>query len=199
MIIGLIHLHHRFWDMPPFSQAIWQFTNNISEMKNLVARDYEDMLQVRLFPSHITQRTHHSLSPSYNHPALPSCHLAPSHLDLSIAALCLALSCRCSASCPVPLACCIPPCPVATLHLAWPVGTLHPTLSCHRSASRLACHRAASCLVLSLLCILPILSAHCALLSLPSLLGQCSIPAFEGLLEEEHNKRLMKLLYQTME
>ncbi len=28
---------------------------------------------------------------------------------------------------------------------------------------------------------------------------QCSIPAFEGLLDEPHNKRLMKLLYQTAE
>jgi hypothetical protein len=28
---------------------------------------------------------------------------------------------------------------------------------------------------------------------------QCSIPAFEGLLEGEHNRRLMKLLYRTAE
>ena len=28
---------------------------------------------------------------------------------------------------------------------------------------------------------------------------QCSIPAFEGLLDEPHNKRLMKLLYRTSE
>jgi hypothetical protein len=28
---------------------------------------------------------------------------------------------------------------------------------------------------------------------------QCSIPAFEGLLDEAHNKRLMKLLYRTAE
>ncbi|KIM41097.1 hypothetical protein M413DRAFT_72368 [Hebeloma cylindrosporum] len=28
---------------------------------------------------------------------------------------------------------------------------------------------------------------------------QCSIPAFEGLLEEPHNRRLMKLLYRTAE
>ncbi len=30
-------------------------------------------------------------------------------------------------------------------------------------------------------------------------LSQCSIPAFEGLLEGEHNRRLMKLLYRTAE
>jgi hypothetical protein len=29
--------------------------------------------------------------------------------------------------------------------------------------------------------------------------SQCSIPAFEGLLEGEHNRRLMKLLYRTAE
>ena len=31
------------------------------------------------------------------------------------------------------------------------------------------------------------------------LIFQCSIPAFEGLLEGEHNRRLMKLLYRTAE
>jgi len=39
--------------MPPFSQAIRRFTNNVSEMKNLAARDYKDMLQVRLLPTHV--------------------------------------------------------------------------------------------------------------------------------------------------
>ncbi len=34
--------------MPPFSPAIRRFTNNVSEMKKLAARDFEDMLQVRL-------------------------------------------------------------------------------------------------------------------------------------------------------
>jgi len=32
-----------------------------------------------------------------------------------------------------------------------------------------------------------------------SLPFQCAIPVFEGLLEEPHNKRLMKLLYRTAE
>jgi len=31
------------------------------------------------------------------------------------------------------------------------------------------------------------------------LIFQCSIPAFEGLLESGHNRRLMKLLYRTAE
>src|ERR1700691_5575359 len=31
------------------------------------------------------------------------------------------------------------------------------------------------------------------------LIFQCSIPAFEGLLEGEHNRRLIKLLYRTAE
>jgi len=33
----------------------------------------------------------------------------------------------------------------------------------------------------------------------PLLLGQCAIPAFEGLLDGEHDKRLLKLLYRTAE
>jgi hypothetical protein len=45
---GLIH--NRFRSIPLFSQAIRRFTNNVSEMKKLAARDYEDLLQVILFP-----------------------------------------------------------------------------------------------------------------------------------------------------
>src|SRR4029077_2514961 len=33
----------------------------------------------------------------------------------------------------------------------------------------------------------------------PPLLGQCAIPAFEGLLHGDHDKRLVKLLYWTAE
>lgn len=36
--------------VPPFGQTIRRFSNNVSEMKKLAARDFEDMLQVRLFP-----------------------------------------------------------------------------------------------------------------------------------------------------
>ena len=35
--------------MPLFSQSIHRFSNNVSDMKRLVARDFEDMLQVRVF------------------------------------------------------------------------------------------------------------------------------------------------------
>jgi hypothetical protein len=40
------HFSNRFRKMPPFSQAIRKFTNNVSELKKLAARDYEDLLQV---------------------------------------------------------------------------------------------------------------------------------------------------------
>ena len=36
-------------------------------------------------------------------------------------------------------------------------------------------------------------------MDLQCVLSQCSTPAFEGLLEEPHNARLMKLLYRTAE
>ena len=45
VVVGLSG--HRFRDIPAFSQTIHRFTNNVSEMKKLAARDYEDMLQVR--------------------------------------------------------------------------------------------------------------------------------------------------------
>jgi hypothetical protein len=32
--------------VPQFGQTIRKFTNNVSEMKKLAARDYEDLLQV---------------------------------------------------------------------------------------------------------------------------------------------------------
>jgi len=35
--------------MPSFSQAIRKFTNNVSEMKKLAARDFEDLLQVKYY------------------------------------------------------------------------------------------------------------------------------------------------------
>jgi hypothetical protein len=38
----------RFRNIPQFSQTIRNFTNNVSEMKKLAARDYKDVLQVRL-------------------------------------------------------------------------------------------------------------------------------------------------------
>jgi len=37
----------RFRQVPAFSQTIHWFTNNVSEMKKLAARDYKDILQVR--------------------------------------------------------------------------------------------------------------------------------------------------------
>lgn len=36
----------RFRRIPLFSQTIRRFTNNVSEMKKMAARDYEDLLQV---------------------------------------------------------------------------------------------------------------------------------------------------------
>jgi len=65
--------------MPPFGQTIRRFTNNVSDMKKLAARDYEDMLQVRSLPCHDTQQTHcYCLTPSHNHPTLPPCCHTPS-------------------------------------------------------------------------------------------------------------------------
>lgn len=37
---------NRFRHIPQFSQTIRRFVNNVSEMKKLAARDYEDLLQV---------------------------------------------------------------------------------------------------------------------------------------------------------
>ncbi|KAH9955650.1 hypothetical protein BC827DRAFT_1320420 [Russula dissimulans] len=38
-------LDERYRQIPPFGQTIRRFTNNVSEMKQLAARDYEDLLQ----------------------------------------------------------------------------------------------------------------------------------------------------------
>jgi hypothetical protein len=67
--MGLIS--NRFRKMPPFSQAIRKFTNNVSELKKLAARDYEDLLQVTLFPLML----HNILTPSIS---VPSRHLKDS-------------------------------------------------------------------------------------------------------------------------
>ncbi len=108
IIIGLSRC--RFWAMAPFSQAIRRFTNNVSDMKNLAARDYEDMLQVRSLAAHDTQQTHISLarpfcttvSPSLHlccHLAVsPSCHVLSCHGHGPIT-LCVALSRRGAAPC----------------------------------------------------------------------------------------------------
>jgi len=45
--IELIYIRYR--QVSPFSQTIHQFSKNVSEMKKLVAQDYEDLLQVRTF------------------------------------------------------------------------------------------------------------------------------------------------------
>jgi hypothetical protein len=47
----VLALNHelRFRNIPQFSNTIRRFTNNVSEMKKLAARDYEDILQVGLF------------------------------------------------------------------------------------------------------------------------------------------------------
>jgi len=45
--IELIYIRYR--QVPPFSRTIRRFTDNVSEMKRLAARDYEDLLQVRTF------------------------------------------------------------------------------------------------------------------------------------------------------
>ena len=138
IIIGLSRC--RFRAMAPFSQTIRRFTNNVSDMKNLAARDYEDMLQVRSLATHVRQQSHNSLS----------CPLL-SHLRSH------------------PLSTLL--CPV--LRWPWP----YHTLSC------------------------PIPSPHHTLPTLCSSrpLGQCSIPAFEDLLNGHHNKRVIKLLYRTAE
>ena len=46
-LVGI--LDERFRNTPLFSQAICRFTNNVSEMKKLTARDHEDLLQVISF------------------------------------------------------------------------------------------------------------------------------------------------------
>ena len=86
IIIGLSR--RRFRAMSPFSGTIRRFTNNVSDMKNLAARDYEDMLQVSSLATHVRQQTHNSLScPLLPHPADPMllCWVsAPSqHLKIS--------------------------------------------------------------------------------------------------------------------
>ena len=52
------HVHHymaynkylnRYCQTPPFSHTIRKFTNNVSEMKKLVAWDFEDLLQVMYY------------------------------------------------------------------------------------------------------------------------------------------------------
>jgi len=40
---------NRYRQMPQFSQVIQRFTNNISEMKKLAVRDFEDLLQVMYY------------------------------------------------------------------------------------------------------------------------------------------------------
>lgn len=43
----LLLIHPRFRAVPPFGEAtIRRFATNVSEMKKMAARDYEDMLQV---------------------------------------------------------------------------------------------------------------------------------------------------------
>jgi hypothetical protein len=76
IIIGLSRC--RFRAMAPFSQTIRRFTNNVSDMKNLAARDYEDMLQVRSLATHVGQQTHNSLSCPLCPTLSPSLHLAVS-------------------------------------------------------------------------------------------------------------------------
>jgi len=61
--MGLIF--HRFRNTPPFSQAIRKFTNNVSELKKLAARDYEDLLQVTSF----LLMLHNILTPSISVPS----------------------------------------------------------------------------------------------------------------------------------
>src|SRR5712691_8544201 len=77
-------------------------------MKKLVARDFEDMLQVRSLPAHAGQQTHHcGLVLSHKHPTSSSRCLPPSCLTLShhIAHLspCIAVSLSCCLTwgCPV--------------------------------------------------------------------------------------------------
>ena len=57
---GIIGLScHRFRAIPPFSQAIRRFSNNVSDMKKLAARDFEDMLQVRSLPPYRSHQAHY--------------------------------------------------------------------------------------------------------------------------------------------
>jgi len=43
--------------VPPFSQSIRTFSNNVSDMKRLAARDFEDLLQVRVTAFPLTLHT----------------------------------------------------------------------------------------------------------------------------------------------
>ena len=187
--------------MPPFSQAIHRFTNNVSEMKNLAARDYEDMLQVRLLPAHDTQHTHHcGLSPSRpcnvpSRPCLSRCGNTPISPPCTFNVLLSHPYYRPTRPALPPshpsniilLSCSLSPGLVA----AMPHLSLAP-LSCP------SCHRA---VVLPLLSLRRYLNPPIAALYhlFPLLLGQCAIPAFEGLLHGDHDKRLLKLLYRTAE
>lgn len=79
-VMGLTR-RHRFRTMPSFSRAIRRFTNNVSEMKKLAARDFEDILQVSLFLDHVTELAHrYGLYPQNHlrryfpwHPITPLC------------------------------------------------------------------------------------------------------------------------------
>jgi hypothetical protein len=41
---------YRFHIIPQFNQTIQRFSNNVSKMKKLAVQDYEDLLQVSIFP-----------------------------------------------------------------------------------------------------------------------------------------------------
>ncbi|KAF8955097.1 hypothetical protein BDZ97DRAFT_1675254 [Flammula alnicola] len=45
ILLQEVLIYFRFRHIPQFSQTIRRFTNNVSEMKKLAARDYEDLLQ----------------------------------------------------------------------------------------------------------------------------------------------------------
>ena len=100
--------------------------------------------------------------------------------------LCLALAMDCCLAPPIAV-----PAPVfLLLALLMPSCCLapsHPGLSCcgHTPFYPLLCRLAP-----------PIAAPHHLC---PLLLGQCTIPAFEDLLDGDHNKRLLKLLYWTAE
>jgi hypothetical protein len=61
----MVLISNRFRKTPPFSQAIRKFTNNVSELKKLAARDYEDLLQVTSF----LLMLHNILTPSISVPS----------------------------------------------------------------------------------------------------------------------------------
>jgi len=50
---------NRYRQTPPFSQVIRRFTNNVSEMKKLAVRDFEDLLQVKYY--HFFETTYSGL------------------------------------------------------------------------------------------------------------------------------------------